>query len=41
MANGAKKAAAEWREKGTELEIIVTNGGDTDTTRQVADLEDL
>lgn len=41
MANGAKKAAAEWKEKGTELEIIFTNGGDTDTTRQVADLEDL
>lgn len=41
MAHGAKKAAAEWKEKGTELEIIFTNGGDTDTTRQVADLEDL
>ncbi|HRY25546.1 MAG: substrate-binding domain-containing protein [Geminicoccaceae bacterium] len=41
MANGAKKAAAEWAEKGVNVDIIFTNGGDTDTTRQVADLEDL
>lgn len=41
MANGAKKAIGEWQAKGTEIEMILTNGGDTDTTRQVADLEDL
>lgn len=41
MANGAKKAAAEWAEKGVNVDLIFTNGGDTDTTRQVADLEDL
>jgi ribose transport system substrate-binding protein len=41
MANGARKAAAEWKEKGVELDLIFTNGGDTDTTKQVADLEDL
>ncbi len=41
MANGAKKASEEWAEKGVDLELIFTNGGDTDTTRQVADLEDL
>ena len=41
MANGAKKAIAEWKEKGVEIDMILTNGGDTDTTKQVADLEDL
>lgn len=41
MANGAKKAAAEWAAKGVNVDLIFTNGGDTDTTRQVADLEDL
>ena len=41
MANGARKAIAEWKEKGVEIDMILTNGGDTDTTRQVADLEDL
>ena len=41
MANGARKAAAEWQAKGTDVDLIFTNGGDTDTTKQVADLEDL
>jgi len=41
MANGARKAIAEWKVKGVEIDMILTNGGDTDTTRQVADLEDL
>lgn len=41
MANGAKKAIGEWKDKGVEIDMILTNGGDTDTTKQVADLEDL
>ncbi len=41
MANGAKKAIGEWKGKGVEIDMILTNGGDTDTTKQVADLEDL
>src|SRR5205823_6112177 len=41
MANGARKAQAEWAAKGVKLDIIFTNGGDTDTTKQVSDLEDL
>ncbi|MFO1039459.1 MAG: substrate-binding domain-containing protein [Geminicoccaceae bacterium] len=41
MANGAKKAIAEQAAKGVTVDMILTNGGDTDTTKQVADLEDL
>ena len=41
MANGAKKAVGEWADKGVKVDMILTNGGDTDTTKQVADLEDL
>ena len=41
MANGAKKAIGEWKGKGVEIDMILPNGGDTDTTKQVADLEDL
>jgi ribose transport system substrate-binding protein len=41
MANGAKKAIAEWKAKGVNVNMILTNGGDTDTTKQVSDLEDL
>ena len=41
MANGAKKAIGEWKAKGVNVDMILTNGGDTDTTKQVADLEDL
>jgi ribose transport system substrate-binding protein len=41
MANGAKKSIAEWKAKGVDVNMILTNGGDTDTTKQVGDLEDL
>ena len=41
MTGGAEKAVAEWQEQGIEVNLIVTNGGDTDTSRQVADCEDL
>jgi ribose transport system substrate-binding protein len=38
---GARKAMGEWETKGVKVELLVTNGGDTDTTKQVGDLEDL
>ena len=41
MANGAKKAQDEWKAKGVDISMVLTNGGDTDTTKQVGDLEDL
>ena len=41
MVNGAKKAAEEWKAKGVNVDMIVTNGGDTDKAKQVSDLEDL
>jgi ribose transport system substrate-binding protein len=41
MASGAKKAAAEWKAKGYGINLVFTDGGLTDTTKQVADLEDL
>lgn len=41
MIDGAEKAISEWEEKGIEVDLITTNGGDTDPTRQVADVEDL
>jgi ribose transport system substrate-binding protein len=41
MVNGAEAAAAEWADKGYNIDILVTNGGDDDKTRQVNDLEDL
>ena len=41
MANGARKAADEWKAKGVDINMVLTNGGDTDTTKQVGDLEDL
>jgi len=41
MTNGAKKAIEEWKAKNVEVDMIVTNGGDTDTSKQVADCEDL
>src|ERR1700730_16200940 len=41
MVNGAKKAAEEWKTKGVNVDIVVTNGGDTDKAKQVSDLEDL
>ena len=41
MVNGAKKSAEEWKAKGVNVDLIVTNGGDTDKAKQVSDLEDL
>lgn len=41
MTNGAQKAIEDWKEKNVEVEMIVTNGGDTDASKQVADCEDL
>ena len=41
MVNGAKKAAEEWKAKDVNVDLIVTNGGDTDKAKQVSDLEDL
>jgi ribose transport system substrate-binding protein len=41
MVNGAKKAAEEWKAKGHNVELVVTNGGDNDKAKQVSDLEDL
>ncbi len=41
MVNGARKAAEEWKAKGVNVDLIVTNGGDTDKAKQVSDLEDL
>ena len=41
MVNGAKKAAEEWKAKDVNVDLLVTNGGDTDKAKQVADLEDL
>jgi ribose transport system substrate-binding protein len=41
MVNGAKKAAEEWKAKGVNVDMLVTNGGDNDKAKQVADLEDL
>jgi ribose transport system substrate-binding protein len=41
MVNGAKRAAEEWKAKGVNVDLIVTNGGDNDKAKQVSDLEDL
>jgi len=41
MVAGAKAAAKEWRSRGVNVDLLVTNGGDTDTAKQVSDLEDL
>lgn len=41
MVEGARAAAKEWQTKGVNVDLLVTNGGDTDTARQVSDLEDL
>ena len=41
MVNGAKKAIGEWKAKGVNVDMIVTNGGDNDKAKQVSDLEDL
>lgn len=41
MVNGAKKSIEEWKAKDVNVDMIVTNGGDTDKAKQVSDLEDL
>lgn len=41
MASGARKAVEEWEAKGYDITLVFTDGGLTDTTKQVADLEDL
>jgi ribose transport system substrate-binding protein len=41
MVNGARKAAEEWKAKGVNVDMIVTNGGDNDKAKQVSDLQDL
>jgi ribose transport system substrate-binding protein len=41
MVNGAKKAAEEWKAKEINIDLVVTNGGDTDKAKQVSDFEDL
>lgn len=41
MVNGAETAVQEWAERGVNVDMIVTNGGDDDKAKQVADLEDL
>jgi ribose transport system substrate-binding protein len=33
MVNGAKKAAEEWKAKGVNVDMIVTNGGDNDKAK--------
>jgi ribose transport system substrate-binding protein len=41
MVNGAKASAEEWKAKGYNIDLVVTNGGDSDKSKQVSDLEDL
>ncbi len=41
MVNGARKAVDEWKAKGVNIDLLVTNGGDDDKAKQVSDLEDL
>ncbi|ODT22901.1 MAG: sugar ABC transporter substrate-binding protein [Kaistia sp. SCN 65-12] len=41
QAAGAEKAVKEWADKGVAVDMILTNAGDTDVNKQVADLEDL
>lgn len=41
MTNGAKKSMDEWKAKGVEVELIVTDAGDTDMSKQVSDVEDI
>ncbi len=41
MVNFAKKAVDEWKAKGVNIDLLVTNGGDDDKAKQVSDLEDL
>jgi ribose transport system substrate-binding protein len=41
MTAGANKAIGEWKEKDVEVEMIITDGGDTNPMKQVADCEDI
>jgi ribose transport system substrate-binding protein len=41
MVKGAEASAEEWKAKGYNVDLVVTNGGDADKSRQVNDLEDL
>src|SRR5258708_31334741 len=41
VVNGARKAVDEWKAKGVNIDLLVTNGGDDDKAKQVSDLEDL
>jgi len=41
IRNAAREAVADWEAKGVTVDLIFTNGGDTDVSRQVADIEDL
>ena len=33
MVNGAKKAVDEWKAKGVNIDLLVTNGGDDDKAK--------
>jgi ribose transport system substrate-binding protein len=41
MTNGAEKAIAEWQAKGYKIDMVVTDAGDTDLSKQVSDVEDI
>jgi len=41
MTNGAKKAIGEWQAKGYKIDMMVTDAGDTDMSKQVSDVEDI
>ncbi len=41
MTNGAKKAIGEWETKGYKIDMVVTDAGDTDMSKQVSDVEDI
>ncbi len=41
MTNGARKAIGEWEAKGYKIDMVVTDAGDTDMSKQVSDVEDL
>lgn len=41
MTSGAKKAISEWEAKGYKIEMVLTDAGDTDMSKQVSDVEDI
>ncbi len=41
MTSGARKAMEEWKAKGVEVELLLTDAGDTDMSKQVSDVEDI